>query len=140
LTVAERPHPRRTVRASLLALVAFAALGLGACGSSGGGASTYKEPVGAPIATVTIESGNLFFKPKTLTLDRPGIYDLKLVNTQSGEHTLVFGDKVKGFRLQVVGERSSDSAKVDLKSGSYTFWCDVPGHRQAGMEGKLTVR
>lgn len=29
---------------------------------------------------------------------------------------------------------------LHLKPGTYVFYCSVPGHRQAGMEGKLTVQ
>lgn len=128
---------RLHVRGGAVAVVALV-LVLAGCGG-GGGASSYKQPTGPALDTISVESGNLFFKPRTFTVPQPGVYLIKLTNTQSGEHTLVFGSKVPGFRLDVVGEGSTQQSKIDLKRGKYTFWCDLPGHRAAGMEGTITV-
>ena len=46
--------------------------------------------------------------------------------------------KVPGFKLQA-NSGQSDELKVDLKPGKYTIFCDLPGHREAGMEGSITV-
>jgi plastocyanin len=39
---------------------------------------------------------------------------------------------------EVISE-SNETATVNLKPGDYTFYCSVPGHRQGGMEGTLSV-
>jgi plastocyanin len=118
-------------------IVATALLAVAACGDSGGGGSTYKEPTGAAQTTLAIEGGNFFFDPKDPEVPA-GIVAIKLESTQ-GLHTLVFDDgKLPGFKLEA-GSGKSDQLKADLKPGKYPFYCDIPGHREAGMEGTLTV-
>jgi uncharacterized cupredoxin-like copper-binding protein len=34
----------------------------------------------------------------------------------------------------------SKTLTLHLKPGTYTFYCSVPGHRQAGMQGTLVVK
>jgi uncharacterized cupredoxin-like copper-binding protein len=41
---------------------------------------------------------------------------------------------------KVVQNGGTSTISVSLKPGTYTFYCSVPGHRQAGMQGKLTVK
>ena len=37
-------------------------------------------------------------------------------------------------------KKGVSKAKGTLKPGSFVYYCSVPGHRQAGMVGKLKVR
>ena len=41
---------------------------------------------------------------------------------------------------QFVKNGGVSKVNVALKAGEYTFYCSVPGHREGGMEGKLTVK
>ena len=40
----------------------------------------------------------------------------------------------------IVGEGKTSTISTTVKKGTYTFYCSVPGHEQAGMKGTLTVK
>lgn len=116
-------------------VVGALALTVAACGGGGDGGA-YKEPKGPSLQTAKIEAGNLFFKPDSVKL--PAGIDTIELDGRGGVHTLVI-DGVKGFELRVDGDGDHDSLKLELKPGKYTFYCDIPGHREGGMEGTLSV-
>jgi len=55
-------------------------------------------------------------------------------------HTLVIEGAPNLRRLEVRGKGDRVTEAALFSPGTYTFYCDVPGHRQAGMEGTLTVK
>jgi plastocyanin len=125
---------RRVARLFTIA-IATAAI-VAACGGGGGG-SSYKQPKGPAQKTLDIKGGNFFFDPKNS--DAPAGVDAIKLESEDGQHTLVFdGGKVPGFKL-LASSGKSDELKVDLKPGKYTIYCDIPGHREAGMEGTIAV-
>jgi plastocyanin len=126
---------RRPLR---LFTIAFAtAAVVAACGGGGGGGSSYKQPTGPAQTTLDIKGGNFFFDPKNS--DAPAGVDAIKMESEGGLHTLVFdGGKVPGFKLEA-SSGESDELKANLKPGKYTIYCDIPGHREAGMEGTITV-
>jgi plastocyanin len=58
-------------------------------------------------------------------------------NASSTPHNIVIDDKGKG---QVVQGGGVSEFEASFDAGKYTYYCSVQGHRQAGMEGTLTVR
>ena len=96
------------------------------------------EPKGPSTETIAIEAGNFYFKPDTITAT-PGIATITLT-AANGIHDLVFDGAYPGFLLEADGGGGAQSKKIDLKPGKYTFYCNIPGHRAAGMQGTLTVK
>lgn len=65
-----------------------------------------------------------------------GELEISMPNESSTPHDIVIDGK--GESEQVTGGEASFSA--DFAAGKYTYYCSVQGHRQAGMEGTLTVK
>jgi plastocyanin len=69
-----------------------------------------------------------------------GTVSIAFTNSAPLEHnvTIAQGSTILGATPTFAG--GSRTLTLKLKPGTYTFYCSVPGHRQAGMEGTLTVK
>jgi uncharacterized cupredoxin-like copper-binding protein len=83
-------------------------------------------------------SGLLSFNAKQLSA-KAGKLTIDFANASPVEHdvTIAQGSTVLGATPVFTG--GSKTLTLSLKPGTYTFYCSVPGHRQAGMEGTLKV-
>jgi plastocyanin len=61
-------------------------------------------------------------------------------NPQSTGHDIAIEGNGVAQKGEVVTKGGTSTFTVDLKPGTYTFYCSVPGHREGGMQGKLTVK
>jgi plastocyanin len=82
--------------------------------------------------------GQLSYDTKQLSA-KAGSVKIAFTNGAPLEHnvTIAQGSTVLGATPTFAG--GAKSLSLTLKPGKYTFYCSVPGHRQAGMEGTLTV-
>jgi plastocyanin len=128
-----------------LAPVTVAALLLVACGddSSDDGKALGAAPDSGPGGgtSLTVEAHDIEFDRDAYRI-AAGPVDIDYVQEGALPHSLVIeasdGATVDAFRLEV-GEVDADEGTVDLPAGDYKIFCDVPGHRDAGMEAELQV-
>jgi plastocyanin len=117
----------------LVAAITSAAM-LAACGST----NTVSDPSAGALKLAANPDGELDYNTKQLTA-QAGRVTITMTNMSPLEHhvTLAQGSKVLGATPTFQG--GSKSLTLNLKPGTYSFYCSVPGHRAAGMEGTLTV-
>lgn len=139
-------------RSPLLAMVAAAlaalSLGLAACGDDDDASSTDTQAMtstipAAPAATsLTVQAdpdGGLAFVEESLTAPA-GPVAFTLANESSVPHNIaVEGGGIDAGPSETIQGGGTAELVVDLPAGEYEYYCDVPGHREAGMVGSLTV-
>src|SRR5581483_10181823 len=87
---------------------------------------------------LVVHAFDIGFREKDLKIG-PGNVIIQEVNTGATKHTFVLEGVSSGRPLAVPSNGSTDQATFALKPGTYTFYCDIPGHRQAGMQGTIEV-
>jgi len=87
------------------------------------------------------ESNGLSFTKKTLSA-KAGTVTITMDNPSgdSQPHAIAVEGNGVDKDGQIVQPGGTSKVSLDLKPGKYTFYCPVGSHRQAGMEGTLTVR
>ncbi len=114
-------------------------------GGEGEGGEVEGEPEAAaegPGGAVKLAAAeaNLEFDTTELS-SKPGEVMIDFDNPSAIPHNVEVEDesgKVLGGTETIAS--SEVSTTVALGPGTYTFFCSVPGHREAGMEGTLTVK
>jgi plastocyanin len=96
------------------------------------------RPTTTTLALAASPEGQLSYNTKQLSA-KAGPVTITMANMSPVEHnvTIAQGSTVLGATPTFQG--GSRSLSLKLKPGTYTFYCSVPGHRQAGMEGTLTI-
>jgi len=134
---------------SMLLLAGLLAAGCGSSSKSSTSSSApatstpaSTAPATSPGTTLSVSAnpeGLLKFSTTSLTA-KSGSVPIAFTNTSTLSHNLT----VASASGAVVGSTPTFTGgtrilALNLKPGTYTFYCTVPGHRQAGMEGTLTV-
>ena len=114
---------------SVAALLVF---GVAGCGGDDSGTAD-----AGGTAPVEVVATDLHLSAETYAAS-VGTVAIQYRNDGNVEHTLVI-EGIDGFKLDVPKSGDVDEGTVTLEVGSYTVYCDVPGHRAAGMEATLEV-
>jgi plastocyanin len=99
---------------------------------AGGAAASSLSDAANPEGQLKYEKSSLIAKAGKVTIN--------FTNTSPLPHNLTIAD-ASGATVGATPTFQGGSQKlsVTLKAGTYKFYCTVPGHRAAGMEGTLTV-
>ena len=106
--------------------LALAAMMLAACGG------------GAQTTGLSLKAEDIKYDTTALTAKVGDEVTVSLQNTGALEHSFVI-DELNVKLEKVQPGQTGTVTFTASKAGTYTFYCDVPGHKEAGMTGTLTV-
>lgn len=141
---------RHTFHHPLALLVGLAALATAAvgCGDDDDGAPPPQPPARTPppptaggerLQINADASGQLRYNTKALTAEA-GTVTIVMTNPSPTPHDVAIEGGGVDEKGKVVPKGGTSRVSATLKAGTYTFYCSVPGHREGGMSGTLTVR
>ncbi|MFT5222570.1 MAG: plastocyanin [Glaciecola sp.] len=128
---------------SPLAVMAFSlALGLSACSSDGDSGADGADSSATSAATDAVDVAlvgtiELKFAPDTATATAGDI--TFSLNAEGVPHNLIIEGQNSDEVLIEAATGETNTATASLVAGEYVFYCSIAGHREAGMEGVLTV-
>jgi plastocyanin len=94
---------------------------------------------GSTLELTAPEDGSLAFDPPSLEA-AAGEVMIEFTNPAAVEHDVYIEQGGEDLaESELVSDGESSEASAELEPGEYVYYCSVPGHREGGMEGTLTV-
>ena len=90
---------------------------------------------------VKVKAFEFAYEPKQIMVP-PGAVEFDVTNTGSIEHTFLIDDPAKKTvgKIASILPGKTEKLTVTLKAGVHTIYCDLAGHREAGMIASLKVQ
>ena len=125
-------------RIPVVSLIGLIAVMLAACG----GSASASTPAPITGQTINVDETEFAYTPNTFNASVGQPITFKITNKGTVDHTFV-----------ILGQDGQEAAKTNVKvgatatlqftptaAGTYPIVCDLPGHKEAGMQGTLTVK
>lgn len=136
-----------STRARVLAIPAIGAMALGVAVFSRN--SSAQDATGTPVASpaaspaaggtaLSVATKDIFFDPKTL--EGTANVDVTITVTNKGAATHNFTIDELKVQTKMLAPGESEDVKINAPAGDYQYYCSVPGHKEAGMVGTLTLK
>jgi uncharacterized cupredoxin-like copper-binding protein len=84
-----------------------------------------------------VESYDIYFEPDELSIPADTDVTVRLPNAGAAQHN--FSIDELGISVDIAPGATEETV-INAPAGEYEYYCNVPGHKEAGMEGTLTVQ
>ncbi len=151
---------RSRTAAIVSGLISLTVVAVG-CGNGRTTQSPTATVMAAPDQALSVEAKNVRYQPDNLTVRLNSTVELSLRNADATEHdfqadgleTEVIsepamhgehgaaheGASMTGIHLHTMANETSSIVFKPTKKGTYDFYCTIPGHKEAGMVGRIIV-
>lgn len=92
-------------------------------------------PAAPTLGIIKVYAVDLRFVPKITSISTPGRYTVRLINTDELPHDISLPD---GTRIYAAAGQTAE-ADFTIGDAGVSFICAVPGHREAGMVGQISI-
>jgi uncharacterized cupredoxin-like copper-binding protein len=114
---------------------------LAACGGDDNGNGNGNGNGGNGDSSVDVEMGEMYFDPNEISADAGSSLTINFDNAGNQLHDFTIDD-LNGEEVEIdvpAGDQGSVTLDMPDEAGEYVFYCSIPGHRDAGMEGTISV-
>ena len=95
------------------------------------------ERPGIRPPVIKLEAVDIAFKPTELTIKANTPTTIEITNTGAAEHDFSIDELGIAVNLP---PGATETVEINAPAGTYQYYCNIPGHKEAGMVGTLTVQ